>query len=99
MGLAGASEGALVGVSRRRGERRTVEGVAGDTGGGEAADLGFRLGVGLEGVEKSIWAAVEAAMGFDGEYLGLDLDLDGVAERSIRVSRRRRGRRRRKGGA
>lgn len=52
--LTGSSGAALVGVSRRRRERRTVEGVAGDIGAGEVADLDFRLGVGLDGVEMSI---------------------------------------------
>lgn len=77
----------LVGVSRRRRERRTVDGVAGDIGAGEVADLDFRLGVALDGVQRSIWGTGEAAMGFAGEDLVLDLGLEGVAERSIsRVS-------------
>jgi len=31
-----------------------VDGVAGDTGAGVVADLDFRLGVGLHGVQRSI---------------------------------------------
>jgi hypothetical protein len=92
--LAGVSGRSLVGVSRRRRDLRTVEGVAGDIGGGEAMDLDLRLGIGLDGVEKSIWAAAEAAVVFDGENLVLELDLVGVAERSISVTRRRPGGRR-----
>jgi hypothetical protein len=79
----GASRAALVGVSWRRRERRTVECVAGVTGRGEVTDLDFRLSVGLDGVQRSIWGSAEAATGFTGEDLGLGLDLDGVAERSI----------------
>jgi hypothetical protein len=91
LGFTGVSERSLVGVSRRRRDLRTAEGVAGDIGGGEATDLELRLGAGLDGVEKSIWAAGEAAGVLDGEDLGLDLDLVGVADRSIPVARRRRG--------
>lgn len=79
-----------MGVSRRRRERRTVEGVVGDIGAGEAVDLDFRLGVGLDGVQRSILDSAGAATGFAGEDLGLDFDLEGVAARSISGSRRRR---------
>lgn len=89
--LVGVSRRRRVGVSRSRRDLRTVEGVAGAIDGGEDTDLDFRLVVGLDGVDKSIWAAAEAAMVFDGVDLGLDLDLVGVAERSIWVARRRRG--------
>jgi hypothetical protein len=50
----GTSAASFVGVSRRRRERRTVDGVAGDIGAGEVADLVFRLGVGLDGVQRFI---------------------------------------------
>ena len=51
---------------------------------------GVGVGAGLDGVEKSIWAAAAAAA-LDGEGPGLDLDLDlvGVAERSIWEGRQR----------
>jgi hypothetical protein len=67
-----------------------VDGVAGDIGAGEAVDLDFRLGVGLDGVQRSILDLAAAAAGFAGEDLGLDFDLEGVAARSISGSRRRR---------
>jgi hypothetical protein len=84
----------LVGVSRRREERRTEDGVAGDIGAATGGALGFRLGVGLDGVERSIWATGGgAAAGFLGEDLRPDLDLDGVAERSISPAAAGEGRR------
>lgn len=98
VGFTGASGEALVGVSRRRRERRTVEGVTGVIGGGEVTDFDFRLGVGLDGVQRSIWGSAEEATGFAGEDLGLDLDLDGVAERSIMGLSPATGREAEKGG-
>jgi hypothetical protein len=66
-----------------------VDGVAGDIGAGEAVVLDFRLGVGLDGVQRSILDSAGAATGFAGEDLGLDFDLEGEATRSISGSRRR----------